>query len=52
MTKRKPENRVPPPDPTMTYCEVADTLEQFLERRGGKWDWENYMSATFFTDPF
>jgi len=40
------------PDPTMTYQEVADTLEAFIEGRSGQWDWDNYMSATFFTDPY
>ncbi len=36
----------------MTYAEVADTLEDFVEHRGDKWDWENYMSATFFEDDY
>lgn len=36
----------------MTYREVADTLEAFVEGRGGKWDWDNYMSATSFADPY
>ena len=39
-------------DATMTYGEVADTLEAFVEGRSGQWDWDNYMSATFFTDPY
>ena len=39
-------------DPTMTAQEVAETLEAFIEDRGGQWDWDNYMSATFFADPF
>jgi hypothetical protein len=39
-------------EPTMTYGEVADTLEAFVERRSGQWDWKNYMSATFLVDPY
>ncbi len=39
-------------DPTMTYGEVADTLEAFVDGHSGQWDWDNYMSATFFTDPY
>src|SRR5579862_1384620 len=39
-------------NPTMTYREVADTLEAFVEGRGGQWDWDDYMSATFFADPY
>jgi hypothetical protein len=41
-----------PPDRTMRYREVADTLEAFVEGRGGPWDWDNYMSDTFFDDPY
>lgn len=40
------------PDPTMTYGKVADTLEAFVDGHSGRWDWDNYMSATFFTDPY
>jgi L-lactate dehydrogenase complex protein LldG len=32
----------------MTYLEVADTLEDFVEKRGGQWDWDNYLSYTYF----
>ena len=39
-------------NPTMTYREVADTLEAFVEGRGGQWDWDDYMSLTFFADPY
>ncbi len=45
-------NKKPMVYPTMTYREVADTLEAFVDRRGGKWDWDNYMSATSFADPY
>ncbi len=37
-------------DATMSYLEVAGTLEDFLEGKGAAWDWDNYMSATFFAD--
>jgi hypothetical protein len=40
------------PHTTMTYGEVADTLEEFVDGRSGQWDWDGYMSATFFTDPY
>ena len=33
---------------TMTYLEVADALEDFVEGRGRQWDWDNYMSYTSF----
>ena len=33
---------------TMTYLEVADVLEDFVEGRGGRWDWDNYLSYTSF----
>ncbi len=36
----------------MTYSEVADTLEAFVDGHSGQWDWDNYMSATFFTDSY
>lgn len=36
----------------MSYAEVADTLEAFLDGTGGQWDWDNYISATFFDDPY
>ncbi|HEY6376248.1 MAG TPA: LUD domain-containing protein [Edaphobacter sp.] len=35
---------------TMTYLEVADTLENFVEHRGGQWDWDNFMSDVSFED--
>ncbi len=36
----------------MTYSEVADTLEAFVDGHSGQWDWDNYMSATFFSDSY
>lgn len=38
--------------PTMGYSEVADTLEAFADGTSGQWDWDNYMSATVFSDPY
>jgi hypothetical protein len=38
--------------PTMSYTEVADTLENFANGTGGPWDWDNYMSATVFHDAY
>jgi hypothetical protein len=36
-----------------TYLEVAKTLEDFVEGTGGKWDWDDYISAmTFPDDPY
>ncbi len=34
-------------EPTMTYEEVASTLENFLEGREGPWDWDSYLSTRF-----
>lgn len=36
----------------MTYSDVATILENFIEGRGGKWDWDDYLSATKFDDPY
>ena len=36
----------------MTYLEVAQTLENFLEGDGDKWDWDNYTLGTTFKDPY
>jgi hypothetical protein len=33
-----------------TYLEVANTLEDFVEGTGGKWDWDDYITATTFPD--
>lgn len=33
-----------------TYLEVAKTLEDFVEGTGGKWDWDDYITATTFPD--
>ena len=38
--------------PIMSYAEVADTLEAFVNGTGGQWDWDNYISATLFDDPY
>jgi hypothetical protein len=38
--------------PTKTYGEVADTLEAFADGTSGQWDWDDYMSATDFCDPY
>ncbi|HMF65923.1 MAG TPA: hypothetical protein VK608_17675 [Edaphobacter sp.] len=36
----------------MTHTEVADTLEAFINDQGGQWDWDDYISATIFSDPY
>lgn len=36
----------------MTYLDVANVLENFIEGRDGKWDWDDYLSATTFDDPY
>jgi hypothetical protein len=34
----------------MTYLEVAQILEDFIEGRGGEWDWDDYVSGIKFDD--
>jgi hypothetical protein len=36
----------------MTYGEVADTLEAFVDERSGPLDWDNYTLGTSFVDPY
>jgi hypothetical protein len=36
----------------MTYLEVAQTLEDFVEGKGHKWAWDDYLSYHHFTDPY
>ncbi len=36
----------------MTYLEVAQTLEDFIEGRGGEWAWDDYLTGTHFKDPY
>src|SRR5580698_6499545 len=38
--------------PGMSYLEVAETLESFIEGRGGRWDWNDYISAVSFDDGY
>jgi hypothetical protein len=39
-------------DAKVLYSQVADILENFVERRGGQWDWDNFITTTVFTDPY
>ena len=34
------------------YLDVADILESFVEGRGGQWDWDAYITAMTFSDPY
>jgi hypothetical protein len=36
----------------MDYLEVAQILENFIEGRGGEWDWDDYISGMKFNDPY
>ena len=36
----------------MNYEQVATVLENFIEGRGGDWDWDDYTSGMKFTDPY
>lgn len=36
----------------MTYLEVAEFLENFIEDRGSNWALDDYLSATTFEDPY
>jgi hypothetical protein len=36
----------------MTYLEVAQTLENFIDGSGGRWDWDNYSTGVSFKDPY
>jgi len=36
--------------PERTRAEVAKTLEDFADGRGGRWDWDDFWSEDF-TDP-
>jgi hypothetical protein len=31
----------------MTYVEVAEILERFVDGTGGRWDWDNYCATRF-----
>jgi hypothetical protein len=34
------------------YLDVADILESFVEGRGGRWDWDAYITTMVFKDAF
>jgi hypothetical protein len=36
----------------MTYLEVAQTLENFIDGSGGRWDWDNYSLGASFKDAY
>jgi len=36
----------------VTYCEVAQELENFVEGKGGEWDWDNFTTGMRFSDPY
>jgi hypothetical protein len=36
----------------LRYLEVAETLQNFLDGTGGKWDWGDFISATHFEDSY
>lgn len=36
----------------MDQLEVAQVLENFVEDRGGPWDWDSYITGMRFKDPY
>lgn len=36
----------------MTYLEVAQALENFINDRGGEWDWDDFILGRTFSDPY